>query len=102
MEKVLAQVKLDEFSQIAKFRTFADLTNIIVRNAFMLAGVISFILLIFGGFSIIVGAGASDTKKIEQGRSAMVGAVLGLVIVISSLWIVQIIEKTTGLKLLNP
>ena len=102
MERVFAQVKLDEFTDIAKFRTFGDLTNVIVKNAFVIAGVISFILLIFGGFSIIVGAGAGDTKKIDQGRQAMVGAVTGLIIVIGSLWIVQIIETVTGVAILNP
>lgn len=90
------------FPSVTKFGTLGDLTNVIVRNAFILAGVISFILLIFGGFSIIVGSGAGDTKKIEQGRQAMVGAVFGLIIVIASVWVVQIVEKVTGLSLLNP
>ena len=109
MDKVLAactpgqgvDIK-DCFPSVTKFGTLGDLTNVIVKNAFILAGVISFILLIFGGFSIIVGAGAGDTKKIDQGRQAMVGAVFGLVIVIGSVWIVQIVESITGLHLLNP
>ena len=102
MNKVYAEVRLDEFTNIAQFRTFGDLTNVIVRNAFMIAGIITFLLLIFGGFSIIVGAGAGDTKKIEQGKQAMVGAVTGLLIVVGSLWIVQIIEVVTGVAILNP
>lgn len=103
MERVYADVIFkDAFPTITKFGTLGDFTNVIVRNAFVLAGVISFVLLIFGGFSIIVGAGAGDTKKIDQGRQAMVGAVFGLIIVIASVWIVQIVETITGMSLLNP
>ena len=68
----------------------------------MLAGVITFILLIFGGISIIVGAGSGDTKKLEQGKKTLTGALAGLLIVVTSVWLIQIIEKVTGLNLLSP
>ncbi len=84
------------------FPTFGALVSVIVNNAFVIAGVIAFIFLVFGGFSVIMGAGGGDTKKIEQGKETMTQAVLGLLIVIGSLWIIQIIEKLTGLSLLTP
>ncbi len=103
MERIFAEVNIENEFQISKtFTTFGDLVNIIVRNAFMLAGVITFILLIFGGIGIIVGAGSGDTKKLEQGKKTLTGALAGLLIVVTSVWLVQIIEKVTGLNLLSP
>ncbi len=80
--------------------TYGMLVTAIVKNAFVLAGVISFILLIFGGFNVIVAAG--DAKKAQQGKAAITGAVTGLLVVLGSFWLVQIIEVVTGLKLLSP
>lgn len=103
MEKVFADVIIEnEFPPAKTFATFGDLVNVIVRNAFMLAGVITFILLIFGGIGVIVGAGSGDTKKLEQGKKTLTGALAGLLIVVTSVWLVQILEKITGINLLSP
>jgi len=93
-------VALSELAPSESVDTFGTLVSAIAKNAFVLAGVISFILLILGGFGIIVAAG--DSKKLEQSRGRMTGAIVGLIIIVGSFWIVQIIEKITGLKLLSP
>lgn len=85
-----------------QFDTFGVLVTVIVRNAFVLAGIMSFLLLVFGGFSVIMGAGAGDTKQLEKGKQTITGAIAGLIIVVTSYWIVQIIEKITGLSLITP
>jgi len=98
---VVNAVNIDDvFSPAKSFNTFGDVVSVIVTNAFVLAGLLSFILLIFGGFNVIVAAG--DSKKLEQGRGAIVGAVVGLLVVVGSFWIVQIIEVLTGVKILKP
>ncbi len=107
MEQIFAQaptgIDIQKLiSPALKFSTFGVLVTVIVKNAFMLAGVISFILLIFGGFGVIVGAGGGDTKKLEQSKQTITAAVLGLLIVVGSFFIVQIIETLTGVKLLAP
>lgn len=105
MERVFAEVDISDptvFSPAGTFKNFGDIVNIIVRNAFMLAGVIAFILLIFGGIGIIVGAGSGDTKKLEQGKKTLTGALAGLLIVVTSVWIIQIIERVTGVPILKP
>jgi hypothetical protein len=105
MEHVYAAFNLndtDVFPVAQKFPTFGVLVTVILKNALMFAGVISFIFLVFGGFSVIMGAGGGDTKQLEKGRKAITGAVTGLVIVLFAYWFVQIIEKLTGLSLLNP
>ena len=85
-----------------QFDTFGVLVTVIVRNAFVLAGIMSFLLLVFGGFGVIMGAGAGDTKQLEKGKQTITGAIAGLIIVVTSYWIVQIIEKITGLPLITP
>lgn len=86
-----------------QFDTFGALVTVIVRNAFVLAGIISFLLLVFGGFSVIMGAGDGDAKQLEKGKQTITGALAGLIIVVTSYWIVQIIGKvTTGKSLLGP
>ncbi|MFZ5534640.1 MAG: hypothetical protein ACOY3M_00620 [Patescibacteria group bacterium] len=100
-EQVMAQSEnLQDLAPNPGLTTFGMLITAIVKNAFVLAGIISFILLIFGGFNVIVAAG--DAKKAQQGKTAITGAVTGLLVVLGSFWLVQIIEVITGLKLLSP
>lgn len=89
----------DTFKQ---FPTFGALVTVIVRNAFVLAGVMSFLILVLGGFRVIMGAGDGDTKEIDKGKQAITGAVAGLIIVVTSYWIVQVLGKITGQQLLGP
>lgn len=102
MQSVLAVDLKTVAPSLTTFDTFGKLVNVIVQNAFVLAGIISFVLLVFGGLSVIMGAGSGDSKKLDQGKQAITGAVVGLIIVVTSLWIVQIIEKLTGVSLLKP
>jgi hypothetical protein len=89
------------FAPAATFNNFGAIVTVIVKNAFVFAGIISFVLLIFGGLGIIVGAGSGDTKKLEQGKKAVTGAVVGLLIVVLSVLIVQVIATITGADILK-
>lgn len=101
LEKVFAESQsLQELAPNPTLTSFGPLVQGLVRNAFVLASVIFFILLIFGGFQVIVAAG--DAKKAEQGKSAITGAVIGLLIIFGSFWIVQIIQVVTGINILSP
>ena len=100
IEKVLADsVDIRTLAPNPNLTSFGPLVTAIVRNAFVFASLISFFLLIFGGFQVIVAAG--DAKKAEQGKAAITGAVIGLLVVFGSFWIVQIISVITGQKLLG-
>lgn len=91
----------DVFAPAKTFSTFGDIVTVIVKNAFVLAGIISFVLLIIGGLGVIVGAGSGDTKKLEQSKKAITGAVMGLLIVVLSVLIVQVIATITGADILK-
>ncbi|MBI5620188.1 hypothetical protein HY949_00225 [Candidatus Gottesmanbacteria bacterium] len=102
MKQIFA-VELNTVSPtFAQFDTFGALVSVVVRNAFVLAGIISFLLLVFGGFSVIMAAGSCDTKELEKGQKTITYAILGLILVVTSYWIVQIIEKISGVHLITP
>ncbi len=89
------------FAPAKTFSSFGAIVSVVVRNAVVLAGIISFLLLILGGFGVIVGAGSGDTKKLEQARKTVTGAVTGLIIIVTSVLIVQLIATVTGSQILK-
>jgi hypothetical protein len=88
------------FSPATNFPTFGSLVSVVVSNAIMAAGVIAFIFIILGGFGIIKGAGG-DPKKLQDAKKKLTMAVVGLLIVVFSLWIVRAMEILLGIKLLS-
>lgn len=100
MHRVYA-VTLESLAPTTSFKTFSDVINVIVQNAVVIGSVITFFLLVLGGFGYIMGAGSSDTKKLESGKKTITGAVVGLIIILTAVWIVQLLETLTGIKLLG-
>jgi hypothetical protein len=99
---MLLQVPIGNFyTPATKFPTVSSLVNVILPNVYILAGVLFFILLIFGGLGVIMGAGGSDPKKTEQGRQAVTMAIIGFGLIFISFWIVQIIGAITGVEFFN-
>lgn len=101
MERVLALVDLNTIRPAQNIDTFGELVNIVVKNAIVIAGLITFAFLVFGGLGVIIGAGGGDPKRIEQGQKTIVGAVGGLILILVAVWIVQMLEKVTGTSLLQ-
>lgn len=87
---------------VPAYQTLGGIISIILKNVYILAGIGLFILLIFGGFAIIMGAGSGDQKKIAQGQQAVTSALIGFLIIFTSYWIIQIIQTVTGLEIFKP
>ena len=99
MGMVFAQESIENLFQPAQnFQKLGDIVSVVVQNAFVLAGVLAFALLVFAGFGMITAAGSGDTKKMESGKKAISAAVIGLILIISSFWIIQVLETLTGLQ----
>lgn len=97
MNRVYAQVSLkDVFQPASNFEKIGDVLSVVVQNAFTLAGILFFILIVGAGFGMISGAGSGDPKKMEQGKKALTGAVLGFILILGSFWIMQVIGILTG------
>lgn len=58
--------------------------------AFPLAGLILFVMLLWAGFEIVMGA--SNSKSIEAGKQRATTAVAGFALLFISYWIIQIVE----------
>jgi hypothetical protein len=102
MHKVFAEtVQLSSLSPAKGIVDIGTLTNVIIRNAFVIAGVVALFLLIFGGFGFIMSAGGGDAKGMEKGKQAITAAVIGLALVALSASIVALIGKLTGQQLLG-
>ena len=101
MKKVFAAISIEEKFN-PPFSTLGSLITVLLPNVYMIAGVIVFILLIFGGFTYIVSAGQQKTEGVQQGKNAITMALVGFLLIFASYWIIQIIETITGLEILQP
>lgn len=104
---VFAQVNIGEQFKFGErgiqgvFPSVGSLISTLLPNIYILAGILLFGLLIFGGFGIIMGAGGDDPKKTGQGKQAVTAALIGFLLIFLSYWIIQIIEVITGLDILK-
>lgn len=88
-----------QFSRLFDFSgsTFGDVVGKMVTIAFVLAIIIALFFLIYGGVKWITSGG--DKAAVESARNTIVAAVVGLVIVFLSYFILNIILGAFGLKL---
>jgi hypothetical protein len=77
------------------------LVSIIVNAAFVLSGIVLLFFIIFGGISMIAGAGKDNPEQAAKGKQAISSAALGFIVVFAAYWIVQLIELITGIVILG-
>lgn len=108
MEKLLiafdigTEFKVNNENGIRTIGTVGNIITGLLKNIYVLAGIILFILLIVGGLSFIMGAGEENPEKAKKGKQAITAALIGFVIIFCSFWIIRIIETITGMNILNP
>jgi len=73
------------------------LTSLILTYGIVLAGLYFFVRLLIGGFTMLTSVG--DPGKIENGKQNLIHAFIGLIIVVSAFFIMQIISKLLGIRL---
>jgi len=86
---------------LAEISGIGSLVTIVVNTAFVLAGIILLFFFIFGGISIIAGAGKDNPEQAAKGKQAITSALLGFIVVFAAYWIVQLIELVTGIVILK-
>ena len=82
-----------------QYKDTSSLINNILPNVYIAAGIIIFFMIVFGGFTMIANAG--DSHKMDDGKKIITSALVGLLVVFASYWIIQIIQVVTGLQILN-
>lgn len=76
----------------------AEIMNRVLSFAFPIAGLILFIMLLWGGFEMLTGA--ATKKSLDAGRQRITAAVVGFLLLFVSYWIAQIIEVVFGVSIL--
>lgn len=69
----------------------AFLVNLIVRNLFIIAGVILFVMIIYAGFQYI-----TNPKGPDEAKSILTAAAIGLILMFAAYWVLQIVKIITG------
>ncbi len=77
----------------------AGLINRALTFIFPLAGLALFLMLVWGGFEMLTGA--ASKKSLDAGKQRITAAIIGFLLLFSSYWIVQIVERITGVGILG-
>lgn len=86
------------FESLAGF-SIGSLVRNLITLAMVIASIVAFGFLIFGGIMWITSGG--DKSKTEQARNTITAALVGLIIVFGSWAIMQIIEAVFGVSILQ-
>ena len=93
-------LKLQNNSSVAsEYTGVGSIINNILPNIYIAGGLIIFFMILLGGFTIISNAGNPD--KIKDGTKTITSAIMGLLVLFASYWIIQIIQSITGVSILN-
>ena len=69
----------------------------IIPYTLAFAGIILFLMLIFGGITMLTSAG--NPEGVKKGQQMLVNALLGFVIIFVAFWIMQALQIIFGLEL---
>lgn len=85
--------------QIATLDCIPIVFRNIIRAALMFAGIIALIFIILSGIKMVTSGG--DPKAVDAAKKTLTFAIIGLVIVLLSFFIVSIIGYITGAQCIN-
>jgi len=74
------------------------LVSVGVSNAFVIAGVVLIITIIYAGYSMMSAAG--DQQQFARARAILTAAITGFVIIVASWFVVRAIEVSTTTTIL--
>ncbi len=67
---------------------------VIIKNIYILTGIILFVMIVVGGIGMIANAGNSEKQK--QSSQTISSALIGYLIMFVAYWLVKIVEVITG------
>jgi len=100
-------INIPEYSEITGIPTDApisgwtnigDIVSRLLIYVFPIAGILTFIFLLYGGFHLIIAQG--DEEGIRESKAKITNAIIGFLIIFLAYWIVQILEIILGIQLL--
>lgn len=84
---------------VLRFDKPSDILNVLMPFLFVFAGMILFVMLLWGGFEMLSSAATPDSKNAGQQR--ITAAIIGFVLLFVSYWIAQIVQFITGVNVLG-
>ncbi|MBI3380210.1 hypothetical protein HY029_05645 [Candidatus Gottesmanbacteria bacterium] len=86
----------DEWPLAKVFPDLGSIPSRLLPMALLFGGIIFFVMVIVAGFSIMKGAGSEDAQAKEKWHRVLTYGAVGLMIMFSSYWILQIINFVTN------
>lgn len=88
-------------SAIAKYQSgnVFDIVFVIIRNIYVLTGIVLFFFIVIGGLGMILNAG--DVEKQKQGSKTVTSAIFGYLIMFTAYWLIKIVQLIFGVKIIN-
>ena len=78
-----------------RHRDLGDLLEMVIGAVFTFTGVLLLLYLILGGITYLTAGG--DDKRVGEAKKMLTNAVVGMLIVFTSFWIIRIVEVVFGL-----
>ncbi len=94
----LNPLQITESPLAESFVSPAALVNRILQFLFPIAGLILFVMLVWGGFNIL--SNPHSATGLKSGRERITAALVGFFLLFASFWIIQIVEFVFGLSVL--
>lgn len=85
--------------QAEQLSTPGGIISRVMEFAFPIAGLILFVMIVWGGFEILYGA--ADKKSLDAGRQRITAAIIGFVLLFVSYWIIRVIEQVLGIRVIT-
>jgi hypothetical protein len=82
-----------------QFRTPGGMITQVLNFAFPIAGLILFVMIVWGGFTML--STAATKKSIDAGKQRIMYALLGYLLLFASYWIVRILEMMFGVNIIT-
>ncbi len=79
--------------------SLAGLINRALRFVFPLAGLLLFLMLVWGGFEMLTGV--ASKKNMDAGKQRVTAALIGFMLLFIAYWVAQMIEYVTGVIILG-
>ncbi len=80
------------------FSTPRGVISALLPFLFTFAGLILFVMIVWGGFEMLTGA--ANPKSQEAGKQRIMNAIIGFVILFVAYWLAQILETLFGISIL--
>jgi amino acid transporter len=94
MNRILALNIEESFEPAKKFNNIGSVVNLIVTNIFLIAGLILFIGIVMGGFTLMTKG--SNPEEMHKGQQMLTYSAIGFVLIIVSYFVVRIVLQILG------